>query len=702
VIAANSSNHIVYVNQSAEQLLGWPDGALIGQSLAVIQPARLRDAHAAGFRRFLDTGQGRIVGRPVHVPALHRDGSEIDIELSVTCLMTAEGPVVVASLRDLRVRVELERQIEMTRYLRATAEAASELSSLLDFDRVLEVVARTLVTDFNAALARIWLAEPTSRTLYLRAEAGTAEPPDGDDREQLHYEALPIWIDHVARTRTPFVENRLRGDPGFDQAWVAREQIAAVAAFPLIIASEVQGVMVHYSHESFPDELIEILTSFAAVVTASLNDVQLFVREQEARSDAETAQRRFAFLAEASRVLANSLEYETTLQSLAGLVVPHLADWCIVDVVGRDGEVRRVAVAHSDPARMEMAREYQRQYPPTDRRDSSVAEVIRTGMPSVIREIPTEALHRVARDAQHLEIIRGLGLTSYMCVPLVAHGRVRGAITFILAESARCYGDADLVLAEDLARRAAIAVDNAYLYQELQQALRVRDEFLTSVSHDLKNPIAAIKGRAQMLERRLPSLPPEEAERFAQGLENIDAGASRMTRFINDLVDVTRLRIGQPLELDRRKVDLVELVRQVVEHQKGIGPQAIRLKTQCEQLAGVWDGTRLERTVGNLVSNAAKYSPDGKEIVVEIDRKERPAGSVAVLAVRDQGIGIPATDLPYIFERFHRAGNVVGKFEGTGVGLAAARQIVEQHGGTLAVQSVENEGTTFTIELPLG
>jgi signal transduction histidine kinase len=603
---------------------------------------------------------------------------------------------------DAGERTALERQLTVTHYLRATTAAAARLTSLLDFDRVLETVTATLVEDFDAALARIWLAEPGSKTLYLRAEAGSALAPDSPGRGEIHFAALPIWLDEVVRTRNGFVLPDLTADPRFDQEWAESEGVRALAAFPLVLAEELHGVMVVFSRRPLSEELVSVLASFTAIVTASLNDVQLFVREQEARAEAEEARRRSSFLAEASAVLASSLDYETTLRSIAHLIVPELADWCIVDMREGEGGVRRIEMAHEDPERLAMAREFSQRYQEDRVASGASLQVMRTGRSRLVREITDEMLAAAAPDPEHLSIWRELDLRSYMCVALTAHGRTRGAITLISTQPGRRFGAADLVLAEELARRVAIAVDNALLYQELQEAIRIRDEFLSSVSHDLKNPIAAIKGRAQMMERRLGDLDPDDRERFARGLEAIDTAATRMARSINDLVDLARLRIGQPLELSRGPVDLVELVQGVVADQHaGLNDPCIRVETETDSLLGTWDAVRLHRVFTNLVSNAVKYSPDGGDIVVRIGQEQAGGGRLAMVSVRDEGLGIPPEDLAHVFERYHRGANVADRFDGSGVGLAAARQIVEQHGGRISVESAAGKGSTFSVELPL-
>ncbi len=237
---------------------------------------------------------------------------------------------------------------------------------------------------------------------------------------------------------------------------------------------------------------------------------------------------------------------------------------------------------------------------------------------------------------------------------------------------------------------------------EVRRIERQKDEFLAAVSHDLKNPLAAIKGIAQMLLRRAAHLPEPDGPRLADGLQTIDRTASRVTAMINHLLDAARLETGRPLELERQPTDLVELARQVAEEQvRASDRHRLALRTSAPSLVGAWDRGRLERVVSNLLSNALKYSPAGGEIVVSVREEEDGADRWAVLTVQDQGVGIPAEELPRVFERFYRASNVAARIEGSGVGLAGAKQIVEQHGGTICVESVEDAGTTFVVRLPL-
>ncbi|HET8522961.1 MAG TPA: ATP-binding protein [Thermomicrobiales bacterium] len=231
-------------------------------------------------------------------------------------------------------------------------------------------------------------------------------------------------------------------------------------------------------------------------------------------------------------------------------------------------------------------------------------------------------------------------------------------------------------------------------------AAQERGAFIASVSHDLKNPLGAIRAQAQLLRRRLRrgTTTPEGIE---QGLDMIDTTITRMTGQLNELLDVTQLDANRALELNRAPTDLVALARQsAAEYQSAARNNEIIVTADEAQVVGNWDEVRLQRVVENLLMNAIKYSPHGGPITLSIARDELEGSPAARLTVQDQGVGIPERDLPYIFERYRRGANVRG-IAGTGIGLAATRLIVQQHGGVITVDSIENQGSTFTVRLPL-
>jgi len=428
----------------------------------------------------------------------------------------------------------------------------------------------------------------------------------------------------------------------------------------------------------------------------------------------EAAHRRLAFLARASDILSSSLDYEGTLESVAGLAVPVLADWCfidLVDLVAPDEQINRIAVAYADAAgaseatrawNAELCREF-RAFPPAHGKPDGVRKALRTGLSELISDLPDGYLELATQDARHLELARSLAVRSLMFVPLQGHDRTLGVITFAVTASGRRYGAEDLVLAEELAGRAALAIDHAQLYRQAREALRVRDDFLSSISHELRTPLTSIRAYTQLVRRRAQRLECTEAQQIVEMLGNMEVASSRMEAMIKELLDLTRLQSGRSLELRRQLTELVALVRAcAVQHQQGTTRHEITVHASDPELTGMWDSDRLERTISNLIANAVKYSSGGT-ITITVARQETAAGLVAVCTVRDEGIGIPTDELPFIFDRFRRGANVnvAEQTWGCGIGLAVARQIVQQHGGTIAVSSEEGDGTTFTVTLPL-
>jgi PAS domain S-box-containing protein len=234
---------------------------------------------------------------------------------------------------------------------------------------------------------------------------------------------------------------------------------------------------------------------------------------------------------------------------------------------------------------------------------------------------------------------------------------------------------------------------------DAEAAVRTRDELLAIVSHDLKNPLAAIKGNSQLLWRRVARMGIEDGDQITMVLKRIDEAASRMNLLISDLMDFGRLQAGQSLTLQRRAVDLAALANNVAhELQNTTNTHHIKVEPQIQTLVGMWDGPRIEQVLSNLLSNAIKYSPGGGPITVTVYERE---DGQAALAVSDQGLGIPPQDLPYIFEWFRRAHDTSGRISGAGIGLASARYIAREHGGDIEVESTPGEGSTFTIVLPI-
>ncbi|MBV9791781.1 MAG: PAS domain S-box protein, partial [Chloroflexi bacterium] len=348
----------------------------------------------------------------------------------------------------------------------------------------------------------------------------------------------------------------------------------------------------------------------SALLDSAGNPVSVLslVEDVTARRQAEESLR---FLAEASAILASSLDYEQTLSTLAHLVVPSRADWCSIDMVVGEGIVQSLIVVHKDPAKVAVAQRVHQRYPYNPNAAYGLGRVMRTGKSDMLSEVTDEVFTTSARSEEHLTQLRASGIVSYMCVPLIARQRILGVLTFISSDSRRHYTEVDLTMAEDLAQRAAVAVDNSRLYQESQEGILARDEFLSIASHELKTPITSLQLQAQSLMRNAKKggLSSLGQDRLLHKLELIVQQTERLTKLTNDLLDVARIRSGR-IEMRLEEIDLTQAVRDVVQRfEDQIEAAGCALTLHAEPGAVInADRIRLEQVVMNLLSNAIKYS----------------------------------------------------------------------------------------------
>lgn len=411
--------------------------------------------------------------------------------------------------------------------------------------------------------------------------------------------------------------------------------------------------------------------------------------------DHKRAEEALRFIAEASRILASSLDYETTLSNVAQLAVPQLADWCVVHMVEEDNQPQQLAAAHTDQTKLQLLREINKRYPAGLETAHGYRRVVQTGKPELIPEITDAQLAEVARDEEHLKMLFALGLKSTLCVPLIARNRTLGAITFATAESGRIYNSSDLALAENLAHRAAIAVDNARLYQEAQRANRTKEEFLATLSHELRTPLTPIIGWVHMIRGRML-----KDEDFDRGLAVIEKSSQSLTRLINDLLDMSAILSGK-IRLEKIPVALGAIVKEAVET---IRPTAESRQIKLE--VSIWedevmvngDRTRLIQVFWNILANAVKFSGDKSTIRVVSEANEREAR----VLIEDEGHGITSEFLPFVFERFRQADSSKTRlYGGLGIGLALVKSFIETHGGRVRAESAGTErGAAFTVSLP--
>ncbi|MGE5615351.1 MAG: ATP-binding protein [Bacillota bacterium] len=401
------------------------------------------------------------------------------------------------------------------------------------------------------------------------------------------------------------------------------------------------------------------------------------------------------FVSEASVALAQVADYESTLERIANLAVPGFADSFGVLVREPDGGIRRLAVRHLDPAKQQLIEELYRKYPPDQGKPYGAMEVMARGKPIFVPE-PGAVLEEIARDDAHLQMMRALELKSFVCVPMLSRGKVLGALTFATAESGRHYTEMHLHAAEELATRAAIAIENAQLLEALKDADRRKDEFLAMLAHELRNPLAPVRNAVHILRAKSP---PGPETQWAHDV--IERQVQQMSRLVDDLLDVSRITSGK-IVLKRERVALAAAISNAVESSRPVierGHHELTITVTPEQLHVEADVARLSQIFSNLLTNAAKYTEPGGHIRVSVERD----GDAAIVRVSDTGIGIPEKMLGRIFDLFvqvERAGDA--SQGGLGIGLTLVKRLVEMHGGSVAAKSEgPGRGSEFTVRLPI-
>lgn len=434
-------------------------------------------------------------------------------------------------------------------------------------------------------------------------------------------------------------------------------------------------------------------------------------------------EQRIHFLERVSTELASSIDYEVTIQKVVNLAVPFLADWCSLDLEDDAiGTIRRVATAHSNPVKEALIKRSLELFPYTAEQLDRVRAALRVGQTLCQPVVDVAALQGIARSPEHLQFMLELNLKSSMLVPLFSRGELIGAFTIGITESDRRYDESDVALAEEMARRVAMAIDNALLYREAQLAIenqkeidRQKDSFLSIAGHELRTPLTSLKGYTQIFKRNLEKKYAGECYEQTQleqerkmadvMLHQID----NMNNLISEMLDVSRIQQGK-LELRYQPaIDLVELVGQVVEQQRAMDADKHQLIFQASsprlEIAG--DPARLEQVLNNLITNACKYSLNGKTVTINVQlssagEPNNDKKPYSLVSVRDEGIGISAEYMPHLFEQFYRVQSD-GPYhvDGLGLGLYISQQIVQQHGGQLWAESQLGQGSTFYLCLPL-
>lgn len=704
IITIDAEGGIIVWNRGAQTLFGYAEPEILGKNVLSLLPARHHAVHQAAMRRVARSDEKEVLGRTLEIEILRRDGTEVPVEISLSQWQLEKGAYFTAIIRDISERVWI-RRLQLARL-----EISKMLMEARSIEEVIGNSLRILSQQLGFKASSFWQLDRASGQLRWSsmwpAPAGFYEAfardigESGFPRETGPsggaWDRTSAWVRDLEKEERPerrhlYASLGLRASILFpigagEDFFGAIEVFLGTAARPedniLAVLMEIGSYLNHFIRRKMAEENAHKLM------------LELEDRIEDRTRALRESEERHRFLAQASEVLASAVDYQITLQNVAQLCIPVVADWCVVDLFSRTGVVTRAAVAHASPQKIDYARQLSAKYPPDMNAKNGPVQVWRTGRSELMAEISPEMLERSGRDPEHLRILKDLGLKSYLCVPMVVNGQVIGALTLIYSDSGRTYTVEDLRLAEDLARRSALAVDRARLLDEAQSANRAKDEFLATLSHELRTPMNVVLGWVEILKQE------SDSETLKTALEMMERNSRIQVKLIEDLLDISRIISGKlPVELSTINVNSL-IVAAARDMDMTVRNKGLSLNLSLEEEVFVLgDSVRLHQVFQNLLGNAVKFTPRGGRILVSLLRRD----AVVQVRIQDSGEGIHPEFMNHIFESFRQEdGSLARRHGGLGLGLAIAKYLVEKHGGRIEVESEgKSKGSCFTVVLPV-
>jgi signal transduction histidine kinase len=675
--------------------LGGPERSELTETLLILYSGLVEEGvHGGGAlsvpgRRHLAVPlveQDTITG----VLFVRRDAGTYDVRhLRVLSVVAANVAGYLTTLRERAIQTQRADDLERARLrVQLLYDISKLLTSFQSVEstvhEVVALVARTLrlhtaifvVEAADSTRKIVWHAEGESESSLRAAEAHMRTAYDYLVRPGLDFEGIEAQVRQLPK--------RARRGPATSGA--------RFVLLPLVVGhGSIFGALQIGCDQPLEEEDLDFVNAVVNQLAIAVDRQRIIDTRQAA---AEAGERESRLLADASAALGSSLEYRDTLAELARFVVPVLADICIIDEETEEGSVERLEVRFADEAKQRDLASRIRAFAPQPGWNTPQSRVLASGKPLLLDAIDGPQLADVAHDEAHAATLRAAEISGMMVVPLIARGRILGALTFVTTDPGRRYAAHDLAIAQEIAHRAAIAMDNARLYEQSQRATRARDEMLAVVAHDLRNPLSAVLLSLDILLRAFAG---DDRRKSARQLATIQRAANQMKRLISDLLDTASIEAGR-LAIEQRPIAPAPLISQAVESLQPLAASKsldLRLDLGAELPAVFADAARLQQVIANLLGNAIKFTPAGGTIAV----RARPSGDAVVFSVSDTGAGIDEEELPHLFDRYWQARRTARL--GTGLGLFIVKGIVEAHGGRLDVESKVAEGSTFSFSLPL-
>lgn len=698
VALVDKNGKFTYLSSSVKRVLGYNPEDLLGEKATILFP---KDKFDETNKKFAKVASTPGLTENVEHLAVTKDGSVRWIESTITNLLNTP-PIYsfVSNFRDITERKNAEERQTLLESI------SSKLITSYDNYVTLQDLAK-IITSSMADYCRIAIIGDDNKVKEIVVTHN--DPTKTTLAKNLYdnYKNLPESTHGIAKIiktgKAELIEKidskvlkSIKKNPKLIKI-IKDIKLKSYMGAPLIARGKVIGALTFSSasnHRYYSKKDLEFAKELAHRIALALDNARLYKETQAELRERKQAERNMKYLAEASKILSSSLDYKKTLSNIAKAAVPKIADWCSIDIFDKNNNLEQVAIAHKNPQKITWAKKLRSTYPPDINSPTGLPNVIRTGKSEYYPEITDKMLIKTARDKKHLKLLRDIGFTSAMIVPLFQDSRCVGGISFITTETKRHFTKSDLAMAEEIANRATLALDNAGLYKVSQDAVTLRDNFIAVASHELKTPITSVKIFTEILKNHAEKIGDKSSYSH---LAKMDRQLDKLTDLIYNMLNISMIQTGR-LEFNQKLFDLDNSIKEIIDVLQQGSPNHRLILEGATNKKIYGDEFRIGQVVSNLISNAIKYSPKSNKVIIELSSSPKEV----TVGIKDFGIGLAQEHGKHIFERFYRVFDKTDRtFPGLGIGLYISREIIKRHHGELWVKSEIGKGSNFYFRLPL-